>query len=118
MMHPNERRVGGFLDMWECRAEGTLKDGQRAGCAIAVNDMLMRSTIDEKGYRRAAERQVLVNYFHDFDAVPYRIYWVRNGREWLEPVAREDLWMEDGSIPALEVHLRDTRDHTCDREDQ
>lgn len=116
-MHPNERRVPSFMDMWECRAEGTLKNGQRAGCAIAVNEMVMRSAVDQKGYRAAAERQVLVKYFHDFDQVPYRIYWVRNGREWLEPVARNDLWTEDGATPTVEVHLRDTRDHTNDRED-
>lgn len=119
-MHPNEHRVGGFETTWICRAEGTSKDGKKIYSDAAISHYGLKRAVDEKGYRQAAERQVLCHFFFTYDQVPYRIYWVRDGREWLEAIPTDLCCLRDigEDNPQLEINLRDTRDHTCDREDQ
>lgn len=106
--------------LWVCRAEGIRPDGQLLYAQTAVSEFYMRSLTmgpEEEAIFKHTEREVLVKFFHKFDQVPYRIYWMRGGREWLQPQPLEhsavvEWGAVDGGVIGVEIKFRDTRDHT------
>lgn len=101
-----------------CCATGTLADGRRGQCQIAVQlEYLQRDVVTHA--RMSAETRVLVQYYRETGQVPERIYWLReDGHELIEaepihPVYVYGHLSDDqraGEFP--EMALRDTRDRT------